>query len=44
MAKLAPRDHVIDVTLRQIGRCRADVPVVLKAMARMPHFEASIAI
>jgi hypothetical protein len=31
MAKLAPRDHVIDVTLRQIGRCRADVPVVFES-------------
>ena len=31
MGKLAAGDHVVDITLRQIRRCRADVPVVFKS-------------
>ena len=31
MGKLATGDHVIDVTLRQISRRRADVPVIFES-------------
>jgi len=44
MRQLAAGDHIVDVTLREIGGCRADIPMVFEGDPRMPHFDASIAI